>query len=132
MSEKSRVFIVQEPMKWDGEKRAMVSLFNFNKAAPYGELIVMLPAGQVALSPAPTIFRLKEQLRTFCDDDYLIPAGDPSAIAMAVAIASASNNGRFKLLKYDRDAGTYIKIEVDIHKRLGDSQLSSGFNTAAQ
>lgn len=132
MERRSRVFIVQEPMKWDRDAQAMVSVFNFNMAAQYGDLKVMLPGGQVALSTAPTIFKLKEQLRDFCDDDYIVPAGDPSAIAMAVAIASANNHGRFKLLKYDRDARAYIKVDVDIHRKLGEGQLTSGFEPQTQ
>jgi len=130
MSEKSRVFVVQEPTKFDHAQQKLVTVFNFNKAAKYGEIIILLPQGQVALSPAPTIFALKEGLRDFCDDDYLIPAGDPSAIAMAVAIASANNRGRFKLLKHDRDARDYIKVEVDINKKLGTTPLTSGTFTA--
>jgi hypothetical protein len=130
MKKQSRVFIVQEPMKRDQESGAMVSAFNFNRASEYGELIVLLPGGNVALSTAPTLFRLKEQLHDFNDDDFLIAAGDPSAIAMAVAVASAKNNGRFQLLKYDRDARAYIKVAIDINQRMGSQQLSTGFEAA--
>lgn len=124
MSRRARVFIVQEPMKLDKPSGQMVSVFNFNKAAEYGELMIMLPAGQVGLSPAPTIFRLNECLADFGDEDYLLAAGDTAAIAIASMIAASKNRGRVKLLKYDRDARSYIRVDIDIHKKLGATQLT--------
>ena len=124
---KPRVFVVQEPLRKDAETGVMVSAFNFTRASEYGELQILLPGGNLSLSTAPTIFRLKESLRDFGDDDFIIPAGDPSAIAMVIAIASDINLGRFKLLKYDRDSRSYIKIAIDVRQKLGAQPLSTGF-----
>lgn len=115
----SKVFVPQEPMKKDAESGRMVSMFALNKASGFGDVVIMLPPGAVALSPAPTVFALQGHLRKFTDDDYLIAAGDPSVIAIAAAIAASNNRGRFKLLKWDKEAKTYIKVEVDMYKKLG-------------
>ena len=54
------------------------------------------------LSPAPAIRKLKQVLKDFNDKDYLLLIGDPSIIGVACSIASDINQGKFKMLKYDR------------------------------
>lgn len=122
LSNKPRVFIPQEPMRFDHASQQMVSIMNFSKALEYGEPIVCLPSGPVALSPTPTMFKLRDCLRDFCDDDYLIAVGDPTVIAIASMIAADNNRGRVKLLKYDRDQRGYIKVEINIHHKLGQKE----------
>ena len=46
--------------------------------------------------------------------DYLLLIGDPAIIAVAAAAAAKINNGRFKVLKWDRDDKTYYDIEIDL------------------
>ena len=110
----SKVFVVQEPMKKDRSGN-FVPMMDFRQATQYGELNVLLPPGRVALSPAPMIRKLNDGLSDFSDEDYLIAAGDPSAIAAAGAIAARNNRGKFKLLKWDKQMNTYIKVDVDIN-----------------
>ena len=59
-------------------------------AMKYGEMKVLLPPHtQIAFSTAPTIRTLRNKLRNFSDDDFLLLAGDPVAIGLACAIAVA-------------------------------------------
>lgn len=77
---------------------------NFLPAADYGELVFVLPAGdQVFMNAAPTIQRVKTALRDFNDEDYILPNGDPVGIGIACVEAARVNEGRYKLLKYDRE-----------------------------
>ena len=101
------VFVVQESV---GK--------NLVPASRYGDIRVMLPPGQVAYSTAPTVRRLREKLNYFNDNDYLLLMGDPAAIAIAGAIACEKNNGKIRLLKWDRQEKQYIPIEVDIFTRM--------------
>lgn len=110
----AKVFIVQEPMRRDRETNEMVSMMDFRPAMEYGELVVCLQPGRVALSPAPMIRKLNDVLKDFSDDDYIIAAGDPSAIAAASAIASRNNRGKFHILKWDKQMAGYIKVFIQI------------------
>lgn len=114
----NKVFIPQEPMRRDrdGELRSMM---NFAAASKYGETVVCLPPGKVALSTQPTVHRLQECLRNFSDEDYLIAVGDPSVIAIASAIAAANNRGRFNLLKWDKETRVYILVQVNLFHKPG-------------
>ena len=88
---------------------------NVRSAEKFGELKVLLPDNkQIVLSSGPLTHKLTKELSTFNDDDYLLLIGDPAIIAVAGAIASKMNGGRFKVLKWDRDEKRYYDIEIDI------------------
>lgn len=107
------VVIPQEPMKMvNGE---WVPSADLTSLVQYGEPVVCLPHGRIALSPGPAVAKMKDVMRNFGDDDYLVCVGDPSLIGMAAAIAAYNNRGRFTLLKWDRNIKQYIKVAVNIN-----------------
>ena len=112
----SRVFIVQEPMKREKDG-TLVSTMDFRPALSYGELVVCLPTQMSTLSTQPVVDALRRKLNDFCDDDYIVGSGDPSAIAIAGAIACEMNRGRMKMLKWDKNSRKYIQVQVDLYHR---------------
>lgn len=112
----SKVYIVQEPTKWDAASGTRVAVQDLTPASVFGKLEVLLPSGQLPILTDPLIGTLRHKLRDFCDDDYLLAAGDPLAIACAAAIAAEINNGRFKLLRWDRRAKQYIEFSVNVRR----------------
>lgn len=109
------VYITQESArKVEGE---WVPQFDMTPAAEYGELRVLMPAGSSLFNVVPTVRSLKEKLKTFCDDDFLLPMGDPSIMATAAMLASHINGGKVKILKWDRGYGRYVPVQVDISGR---------------
>jgi hypothetical protein len=93
---------------------------NLLPAQEYGELKALLPSGQITLSPGPSIYRLRQRLQSFADDDYLLLVGDPIAIALAAMVAGSMNNGRINFLKWDRQEKRYYSVKVDINRKLSD------------
>ena len=88
---------------------------NIRSAEKFGDLKICLPDNrQMILSSGPLTFKLKQELKDFNDNDYLLLIGDPAIIAVAGAIASENNNGRFKVLKWDRNEMKYYDIEIDL------------------
>lgn len=112
-----KVYIVQEVSRWDAATKTMVPIMDFRNVLPYGEPVICLPGGNLALAPGPTIDSLRDKLRNFTDDDYIVSVGDPSAIFMAAMIVGERNNGRVKLLKWDKRSSCYIKVEIDVFYR---------------
>lgn len=91
---------------------------NLVRATRYGELVALLPARtNITMSPGPVIRILKQKLKTFGDHDFILPIGDPIAIGLAFTMAAETNRGRFKALKWDRVAGDYYVVSVNIHDR---------------
>jgi hypothetical protein len=89
---------------------------DLSDALEFGDLDILIPAKeQVALSAIPTLRRMERKLVKFTSDDYLMLSGDPVCIGIACALAALANNGRFKVLKWDRLEEKYYPIEVDLY-----------------
>ena len=87
-------------------------------AVAFGDLQILVPAKeQVAFSTQPTVRRIARGLRNFNDNDYILLSGDPVCIGIACAEAARVNNGKFKVLKWDRLEGKYFPLEVDLYHR---------------
>ena len=108
------VYIVQEPMRRNRSTGEMEPSFDLTPAAAYGDLKIMLPPGNVSLSPGPITAKLQHALRNFNDDDFLLAIGDPRAYATATAIAAKFNRGRYTLLTWDRETRAYIAVTYNI------------------
>jgi folate-dependent tRNA-U54 methylase TrmFO/GidA len=88
---------------------------NFRSAEQFGDLKMLLPNNRnIILSAGPVTHKLRKELSTFCDDDYLLLIGDPAIIAIAGAVASEMNRGKFKVLRWDRNEARYYDIEIDL------------------
>ncbi len=91
---------------------------NIRSAEKFGDLKVVLPDNrQIVLSAGPMSFKIRQELKDFNDNDYLLLMGDPAIIALAGAVASDVNGGKFKVLKWDRDEKRYYDIEIDLRGR---------------
>jgi len=118
MNNEPRVFIVQKPLKVIKDNHdkviATVPLFDLTPAMKYGEIISLIEPGEVALMPFRAVKRLKEKLCDFCDNDYIVPAGDPVLIGIAIAIAAAKNGGKINVLRWDKFERAYTSLQYDI------------------
>ena len=108
----SKVYLVQDiPV----DRESGQPKYNVIGAQKYGEITVMLPAkAQMIFSPGPLIFKIRDKLKNFTTDDYLLLYGDPAIIGVVCAVVSDITNGKFKLLKFDRRQFTYYPIELNI------------------
>lgn len=108
------VYAVQEPMRFDRDKGKWTPTINIKSAEVFGPVEVLVQGRHVhaAMVTQPTIYKMRHALRNFDDDDYLLPVGDPSLVAMAAAMAAKANMGRFKLLRWNRQDKRYDVVEV--------------------
>ena len=89
--------------------------YNVRSAEKFGDLKIMLSdRKQMILACAPLTFELQKHLKDFNDNDYLLLIGDPAIIGLCCAIASDFNNGKFKVLKWDRIDRKYYDLEIDL------------------
>ena len=92
--------------------------FNIMGALKYGKLKVLLKENtQIVLSPGPIVFELRRLLKNYTSNDYLLLSGDPSVIGIACSIVSDINNGRFNLLKWDRQEQMYYPLEINLYEK---------------
>ena len=109
---KPTVYVVQEIAGTrDGRPK-----FNIMGAAEYGKLKFLLDErSQMIFSPGPLIFKLKNLIKDFKPTDYLLLTGDPAIIGVVCSLVSDITNGRFNLLKWDRQEKRYYPIEIDLY-----------------
>ena len=91
---------------------------NIMGASEYGSLKFLLPElSQIIFSPGPLIFKLRKVLRDFTSEDYLLLTGDPAIIGVACLILSDITNGKYKLLKWDKQERRYYPININLYEK---------------
>ena len=110
----SKVYLTQEiPGSSIGQPK-----YNVLGAQKFGQIVTpLLEKSQIILSPGPLIHKLRTLLKDYTTDDYLLLSGDPAIIGVVCSVVSDVTNGKYNLLKWDRQEKTYYPIEVSIfHK----------------
>ena len=91
---------------------------NIMGAATYGKFKFLLPElSQIIFSPGPLIFKLRKELANYKKQDYLLLTGDPAIIGVACSIVSDITNGKYNLLKWDKQERKYYSIEIDLYEK---------------
>ena len=114
MKEENIVYVIQEiPGTKTGNPK-----INIIGASQYGKFKFLLPElSQIIFSPGPLIYKLRQGLKNFCEEDYLLLTGDPAIIGVACSIVSDITNGKFNLLKWDKQERKYYPIEINLHEK---------------
>ena len=110
----SIVHVIQEiPGTKEGKPK-----INIMGASEYGSFKFLLPElSQIIFSPGHLIFTLRKKLKDFKNEDYLLLTGDPAIIGVACSIVSDMTNGKYKLLKWDRQERKYYPIEINLYEK---------------
>jgi len=108
------VYVIQEiPGTQSGNPKK-----NIMGASKYGEFKFLLPEfSQIIFSPGPLIFKLRKSLKDFTTGDYLLLTGDPAIIGVACSIVSDMTNGKYNLLKWDKQERKYYPIKINLHEK---------------
>ena len=110
----NKVYVIQEVA---GTKSGSPKI-NIMGAAKYGKFEFLLPEfSQIIFSPGPLIFKLRKALRNFTTEDYLLLTGDPAIIGVACSIVSDMTNGKYNLLKWDKQERAYYPIEINLYEK---------------
>ena len=112
--DKGNVYVIQDI---PGSKIGTPKI-NIIGATQFGNLRVLLPENsQIILSPNYVITTLRQKLKDYTIRDYLLLTGDPAIIGVACSIVSDITNGRYNLLKWDKQERRYYPVEIDLHNK---------------
>ena len=111
---KPTVFVIQEIAGTrDGRPK-----INIMGAAAFGTFKFLLPElSQIIFSPGPLIFKLRKGLQDYKPRDFLLLTGDPAIIGVACSIVSDITNGKYQLLKWDKQERKYYSININLHEK---------------
>ena len=115
------VYVIQE-IAGTKEGRPKINILG---AAEYGTFKFLLPElSQMIFSPGPLIFKLRKGLKDYTTEDFLLLTGDPAIIGVACSIVSDITNGKFNLLKWDKQERKYYPIHINLFEK-GDLDESN-------
>ena len=110
----SIVYVIQEI---PGTKAGTLKI-NIMSASKYGKFKFLLPEfSQIIFSPGPLIFKLRKGLKDFKEGDLLLLTGDPAIIGVACSIVSDITNGKYNLLKWDKQERKYYPISINLYEK---------------
>ena len=108
------VYVIQEI----AGTRAGNPKINIMGASQYGQFKFLLPEfSQMIFSPGPLIYKLRQGLKNFKQGDHLLLTGDPAIIGVACSIVSDITNGKYNLLKWDKQERRYYPIEINLYEK---------------
>ena len=108
------VYVIQE-IAGTKEGRPKINILG---AAEYGTFKFLLPElSQMIFSPGPLIFKLRKGLKDYSAEDFLLLTGDPAIIGVACSIVSDITNGKFNLLKWDKQERKYYPIHINLFEK---------------
>ena len=110
----SIVYVIQDI---PGTKQGAPKI-NIIGATQFGQLKVLLPENsQIILSPNYVITTLRQKLKEYTTKDYLLLTGDPAIIGVACSIVSDITNGKYNLLKWDKQERRYYPVEINLYTK---------------
>ena len=115
MTERKKiVYVIQE---LPGTKAGTPKI-NIMSANRHGEFKFLLPEfSQIIFSPGPLVFKLRKLLKDYTENDHLLLTGDPAIIGIACSIVSDITNGKFNLLKWDRQERMYYPLKINLYEK---------------
>ena len=114
MKEENIVYVIQEVA---GTQSGNPKI-NIMGASNYGKIKFLLPEfSQIIFSPGPLVFKLRKGLKDFKEGDSLLLIGDPAIIGVACSIVSDITNGKYNLLKWDKQERQYYPIEINLYEK---------------
>ena len=116
MKEK-KVYVIQE-IAGSADGRPKINIMGASDYSTTRDFIFLLPElSQIIFSPGPLIFKLRKGLKDFTTEDYLLLTGDPAIIGVACSIVSDMTNGKYNLLKWDKQERQYYPIAINLYER---------------
>jgi len=114
MKEENIVYVIQEVA---GTQSGNPKI-NIMGASNYGKIKFLLPEfSQIIFSPGPLVFKLRKGLKDFKEGDSLLLIGDPALIGVACSIVSDITNGKYNLLKWDKQERKYYPITINLYEK---------------
>ena len=109
------VFIVQKQMFLDKSIGEFVIKFpDILKAERYGNLSVMLSPTDHPFDPVYIASEIQNAIADMTRDDYLLPVGNTTLVAIATAIVANHLEGEFKLLHWSARDNDYVVLNYHL------------------
>jgi hypothetical protein len=111
----NRVFIPQVPQHFDDALQKMVTRFNtLDQAAEFGELVILLDRNDDVWNPDAVLAKLERAMRSFTDDDYILPMGSYPFMMWTAMIAMSKARNYVQHLQWHQREKNYRVITTKV------------------
>lgn len=117
-----RVFVVNEPLRRNPDTGDWERTMNLRRAKDFGDLIFLLPAGQLPEDSSTIVASIQDTLSSLTPEDHLLLVGDMRAIAAACAV-SAQRVGHVRCLIWLREQRRYESVTLALEQCAPDALL---------
>ena len=112
-----KVYVIQE-IAGTKAGNPKINIMGASFYSSSGKFDFLLPEfSQIIFSPGPLVYKLRQGLKDYTSNDYLLLTGDPAIIGVACSIVSDITNGKYKLLKWDKQERKYYPIEINLYEK---------------
>ncbi len=112
-----KVYVIQE-IAGSSDGRPKINIIGASSYSTSGKFNFLLPEfSQMIFSPGPLIYKLRQGLKNYTSDDYLLLTGDPALIGVACSIVSDITNGKYNILKWDKQERKYYPISINLYEK---------------
>jgi hypothetical protein len=115
MTKSGRVFIVQKQMRFDRGKGELVPRFDLEPAKTFGPFEYLLSPTASPFKPESVIQELKQRLKSYGKNDWLLLIGNPCLIGFSVSIAAGYADGWVNLLQWHGKDQKYLPVRAKIY-----------------
>jgi hypothetical protein len=117
MSQRPRVYIINEPLLKDPDTGELRHVYDLSPAGRYGDLVFVLEAGRPSFhpDPHPLLSRMKQMMADVCENDFIVMVGHPTLIAWASAIMAGRTGGMVRTLHWQSRHARYVPTVVDVN-----------------
>ena len=113
----STVYVIQE-IAGTRAGNPKINIMGASNYSSSGKFNFLLPEfSQIIFSPGPLVYKLRQGLKDFTKDDHLLLTGDPAIIGVACSIVSDITNGKYNLLKWDKQERQYYPIAINLYEK---------------
>ncbi len=110
------IFIVQRQMFFDEAKGEMIYRFpGVDLASKFGELRVVYSPTTHPFKTRDVIEKAHRVLGSITKDDYFMPIGNVSLVAIASSVINYYLHGKLKLLHWSARDQDYAQIDCDLY-----------------
>lgn len=111
----TRVYIPQVPQHFDESQGKMVTRFNtLDQAEQFGELVILLDRNDDVWNPDAVLAKLERAMRTFNDDDYILPMGSYPFMMWTAMVAMSKARNYVQHLQWHQREKNYRVITTKI------------------
>lgn len=116
MSKRPIAYIIYQPMRYEPESMRWIPSVDLSSAGEFGEIQFLLSIPEKPpLNPEAVLPLLRERLKRYSREDYIVMAGYTNLIGYAMMLAGQATGGFVNCLVWNPKIGRYSALPAQVY-----------------